>query len=138
SFGKGIVLSRPPLTLTRAVQRPWLQTSEETRRFRASLTRRLVRARVSSSAWGLFYERECQEKSFPLTWQPGFFSDSQPRENDLPDFQPSKRSKLPSHVPQRSIFHLLYLTVFVAIGNQCSICDSRPMVISGCPRGTIV
>src|SRR5262245_37704816 len=30
---------RPPLTFTRAVQRPWLQTMEEARRFLTSLTR---------------------------------------------------------------------------------------------------
>ena len=27
-----------------------------------------------------FYERKRQEKSFPLTWQPEFFSDGQPRD----------------------------------------------------------
>src|SRR6266511_3340269 len=52
SLGKGIVLSRPPLTVTRAVQRPWLQTIEDTRRFLTSLTRRLVRARVNCSSGG--------------------------------------------------------------------------------------
>jgi len=86
-----------------------------------------------------FYEKGCQEKKLLLTWSSRNFPESQPRELDC-----ATREAIGSGRAHRrkalTTAHLCLALLVLAPenGNQGSICDSRPIAMSGCPRGTTV
>src|SRR5262249_20626363 len=85
-----------------------------------------------------FYERGCQEKIFPLTRRSGLSPDSQPR--DIGGTSGRGRSRSLSIQSMRITWTLIpqSLAGCCSYGNHGSICDSRPIAISGYPRGTTV
>src|SRR5262249_19338327 len=101
-----------------------------------SSARKVMCALHADPSGAMFFTAgDVKKKVFSQPGDQSFFPDSQPRGNDPPGFQPSKRSMLLSRVQQRSIFICLILPFSLLLATSVLSVTRGPMVISGCPRG---